>query len=65
MKQQQQQQQPDRWTDHGCPPDCDRTYYGSGHLGGWSSDHDGYCKHGTYVAGSGIDWMCGACEDGE
>lgn len=30
----------------------------------WSSDHDGYCKHGTYVGGCGIDWMCGPCESG-
>jgi hypothetical protein len=25
----------------------------------------GYCVHGTYVGGCGIDWMCGACESGE
>jgi hypothetical protein len=25
---------------------------------------DGYCEHGVYVGGSGIDWMCGYCEDG-
>ncbi len=23
-----------------------------------------YCMHGTYVGGCGIDYMCGACEDG-
>jgi hypothetical protein len=23
---------------------------------------DGHCKHGTYVGGCGIDWMCGLCE---
>jgi hypothetical protein len=23
---------------------------------------DGYCVHGTYVGGCGIDWMCGHCE---
>jgi hypothetical protein len=28
------------------------------------SDEDGYCEHGTYVGGCGIDWMCGWCEDG-
>lgn len=22
----------------------------------------GYCKHGTYVGGCGIDYMCGQCE---
>lgn len=25
---------------------------------------EGYCKHGKYVGGIGIDWMCGPCEDG-
>lgn len=25
---------------------------------------DGYCPHGTYVGGCGIDWMCHACEMG-
>lgn len=25
---------------------------------------DGYCEHGTYVGGCGIDWMCQWCEDG-
>lgn len=24
-----------------------------------------YCKHGRYVGGCGIDWMCGPCELGE
>lgn len=24
----------------------------------------GYCRHGVYVGGCGIDWMCGKCEDG-
>jgi hypothetical protein len=28
-------------------------------------DPDGYCKHGVYVGGCGIDWMCGACECGD
>lgn len=27
-------------------------------------DPDGYCEHGTYVGGCGIDWMCSWCEDG-
>lgn len=27
-------------------------------------DPDGYCPHGTYVGGCGIDWMCQWCEDG-
>jgi len=26
------------------------------------SDEHGYCKHGIYVGGCGIDWMCGRCE---
>lgn len=25
---------------------------------------DGYCEHGEYVGGCGVDWMCGLCEDG-
>lgn len=25
---------------------------------------DGYCDHGVYVGGCGIDWMCQWCEDG-
>lgn len=25
----------------------------------------GYCKHGVYVGGCGIDWMCGECEFGD
>lgn len=25
---------------------------------------EGHCVHGVYVGGCGIDWMCGACEDG-
>ena len=29
-----------------------------------SRDNDGYCVHGTYVGGCGIDWMCGHCEMG-
>lgn len=27
-------------------------------------DYDGYCEHGVYVGGCGIDWMCQWCEDG-
>lgn len=27
-------------------------------------DYDGYCEHGTYVGGCGIDWMCSDCELG-
>ena len=25
---------------------------------------DGHCRHGVYVGGCGVDWMCGPCEDG-
>lgn len=25
----------------------------------------GYCKHGAYVGGCGVDYMCGACEMGD
>ena len=28
-------------------------------------DPRGYCKHGVYVGGCGIDWMCGQCENGD
>lgn len=28
----------------------------------YRGDSDGYCPHGTYVGGCGIDWMCGYCE---
>ena len=28
-------------------------------------DPNGYCKHGIYVGGCGIDFMCGRCENGE
>jgi hypothetical protein len=27
-------------------------------------EYDGYCRHGNYVGGSGIDYMCRWCEDG-
>jgi hypothetical protein len=27
-------------------------------------ERDGYCEHGVYVGGCGIDWMCGYCENG-
>lgn len=29
------------------------------------SPSEGYCFHGTYVGGCGIDWMCGYCESGD
>jgi len=32
-------------------------------LRGWTRDGSGYCRHGAYVGGCGIDWMCGPCED--
>jgi hypothetical protein len=28
-------------------------------------DPNGYCKHGVYVGGCGIDFMCGRCECGD
>ena len=28
----------------------------------WAGELDGYCVHGVYVGGCGIDWMCGRCE---
>ena len=27
--------------------------------------YTGRCKHGVYVGGCGIDYMCGACELGD
>jgi hypothetical protein len=27
-------------------------------------DRKGYCVHGVYVGGCGIDWMCHYCENG-
>jgi len=32
---------------------------------GWRYYAGDTCKHGTYVGGCGIDWMCGRCEVGE
>lgn len=29
------------------------------------SRYEGYCFHGKYVGGCGIDWMCGWCESGD
>jgi len=39
--------------------------------GGDATDHAltgcvrDYCRHGVFVGGSGIDWMCFACEQGD
>lgn len=32
---------------------------------GWRYYPGDTCPHGTYVGGSGIDWICGYCEGGE
>ena len=32
---------------------------------GWRYYPGDVCRHGTYVGGSGVDLMCGACEMGE
>lgn len=32
---------------------------------GWHYYPGDVCKHGTYVGGIGVDWICGACESGE
>lgn len=32
---------------------------------GWRYYPGDVCLHGRYVGGSGIDYMCGACEMGE
>lgn len=31
-------------------------------LRAWRRNDDGTCRHGVYVGGVGIDWMCGQCE---
>ena len=28
------------------------------------ANREGYCEHGVYVGGCGIEWMCGHCENG-
>ena len=28
-----------------------------------TGEGDGYCKHGVYVGGCGVDWMCSRCEN--
>ena len=30
-----------------------------------ATPNEGYCFHGVYVGGCGIDWMCGYCESGD
>lgn len=50
----------------------DRNGYCAGHSGAEGepgidtcvNPHD-HCKHGTYVGGCGVDWMCHACEMGD
>ena len=32
---------------------------------GWRFYPGDVCKHGVYVGGCGIDWMCGPCESGD
>ena len=32
---------------------------------GWNAYPGDICPHGKYVGGSGIDHMCGYCENGE
>lgn len=31
----------------------------------WAGELDGYCIHGNWVGGCGVDWMCGQCESDE
>ena len=31
---------------------------------GWRAYPGDTCRHGMYTGGSGIDWICGRCEDG-
>ena len=32
---------------------------------GWRHYPGDVCKHGMYVGGCGIDWICQLCEDGD
>jgi hypothetical protein len=32
---------------------------------GWQYYPGDVCRHGNYVGGSGADYMCGPCENGE
>jgi hypothetical protein len=32
---------------------------------GWMCYPGDVCKHGTYVGGSGVDYLCGPCEMGD
>ncbi len=32
---------------------------------GWRYYPGDVCRHGTYVGGCGVDWICGRCEYGE
>lgn len=32
---------------------------------GWRYYPGDVCRHGMYVGGCGIDWICGYCENGE
>lgn len=43
---------------------CDNCYewYSAFYPQGWVSYPGDTCKHGTYVGGCGIDYMCNACE---
>jgi hypothetical protein len=46
---------------------CDEctAYYEREYPQGWRYYPGDVCRHGMYVGGCGIDWICGACEMGE
>ena len=46
-----------------CGP-CEE-YYQAKYPQGWAHYPGDTCRHGVYVGGIGIDWMCGRCEFGE
>lgn len=57
--------------EHGGPLDADDVAWALGmilvHDQGERDDAapEGHCRHGVYVGGCGVDWMCGACESSE
>ncbi len=57
---------PDKFSGSSCmhEPYCDncRAYMDQAYPQGWEYYAGDTCKHGRYVGGCGIDWMCPSCE---
>lgn len=57
---------PDKYRGDSCShePYCDncREWLAQVYPQGWDYYAGDTCKHGVYVGGMGIDWMCAACE---